>query len=138
MRMLRQVAPLTLAIPPPSYVKFLPKVASSWLNVLAVSPNGYIQTLSLNGAYEPLMDTLQIQYATMGNPPADPMLSNQTDEVTVVNTSSNGHFIAVGSQAGVVSLHASVIPRDPAPIFQFNKVFQIISLLYSFNRIPIP
>lgn len=123
--MLRQIAPLALAIPPPCYVKFLPPQYEHDTNhnVLAVSPNGYIQTLSLSPTFEPMMETLQIQYATLSNSSDETVAIHQqtNDEVSVVTTSTSGQLIAVGSMVGVVSLHAYIQSDDPMNIV-VNKV----------------
>jgi hypothetical protein len=123
MRMLRQIAHLALAIPPPCFVKFLPRNDDLDLNlgVLAVSPNGYIQSVFLTPSYEPIMETLQIQYATLNNPQEETVPLSETDEVAVVNVSSNGQLIGVGSVMGVLSLHASILPEEPATV-QVNQV----------------
>jgi hypothetical protein len=116
---------LALAIPPPCYVKFLPKnhELDPDTAVLAVSSNGYVQTLSLDAAYEPIMDTLHIQYATLSNPPQDgTTIVTPEDEVTAVDVSSNGQLIGVGSLVGVVSLHASISTLEESPTIQVNKV----------------
>lgn len=130
--MLRQMTHLALAIPPPCYVRFLPKnnELDSEIGVLAVSSNGYIQTVSLDAAYEPMMNTLHIQYATLSNPPQDgTTIVTPEDEVTVVDVSSNGRLIGVGSLVGVVSLHAAISSLDESPTIQVNKVVNISSFL---------
>lgn len=124
--MLRQITHLALAIPAPCYVKFMPKTETLDMDcgVLAVSPNGYIQTISLTPSYEPIMESLNIQYATLSNP-QDESLPGE-DVVTAVDISSSGKVIAVGSLVGVVSLHASVCNSDPAGV-RLNEVHKFFS-----------
>jgi hypothetical protein len=127
MRMLRQVAHLALAIPPPCYVKFLPRNEDLDLNigVLAVSPNGYIQTVCLTPTYEPIMETLQIQYATLSNSQEDTVPLVEADEVSAVNVSPNGQLIGVGSVMGVLSIHASISSPEETAVVQVNQVTRL-------------
>lgn len=131
--MLRQIAPLALAIPPPSYIKFLPPQYEHDTNhhILAVSSNGYIQTLSLNPTFEPMMETLQIQYATLGDSSNDTTHTQTSDEVSVVTSSSSGQLIAAGSMVGVISLHAYIHSDDPMNII-INKVIIFYYLIVKF------
>lgn len=121
MRMLRQITHLALAIPPPCYVKFLPKTKDHGMDcgVLAVSSNGYIQTVSLTPSHDPIMESLNIQYATLNNSETE-SLQNE-DVVTGVDISSNGHVIGVGSLFGVVSIHASISLSNSTGL-RVNKV----------------
>jgi hypothetical protein len=114
MRMLRQRAPLSLAIPPANNVRLLPPSESSGPSVFCSSRNGYLQTIELDENLDPLMHTLQMFYATLATSPQDRAMNPQAlqDSLSVVGVSSNGRLIASGSQMGAVSLHSKALPDE--------------------------
>ena len=125
MRMLRQRAPLSLAIPPPNNVKLLPhpprskyQHQQSAFSLMASSPNGCLQTIDLDANYEPIMPTLQMLYATL----TDPQETGLSDSLSVVAASSTGHFLASGSSMGVVSLHSRADSAREDVVLSVNEV----------------
>lgn len=117
MRMLRQRAPLSLAIPPANNAIFLQQQSSSTdsgVSILCSSPNGYLQSIHLDQNLEPVMESLQMFYATLATSPQDHALNPQApqDSLCVVATCGSGQLIASGSLMGAVSLHCSAIPDE--------------------------
>ena len=114
MRMLRQRAPLSLAIPPPNNAKFLPSRDSGSrgdsISLLVSSSNGYLQTIALDSNHEPVLSTLQMCYATLATDPQERSINPQAlhDSLSVLATSSSGSLIASGTSMGATSLHVLV------------------------------
>jgi hypothetical protein len=130
MRMLRQFPPLSLAIPPPVHVRFLPQSTSStsphsqpFCNILAIASDGLIQTTSLSPSLDPILESVQAFSSSLsaGNS-VDPSLPD--DSVTVVCASSSGHLLCVGSAQGVISLHSN----RHEPNLKVNQVCFSLSL----------
>jgi len=117
MRMLRQVSPITLAIPPPSHVTMFPcafpsppdpSCSIAKATFLASSANGYMQSLSLSDNHEGILESMQVCYAALAGS-AD---GSEVDKVTAMAASSTGRIAAVGSAMGALSLHALMDPMD--------------------------